>query len=293
MIGGAFALRGAPAFSENPPPLNAPINRGNSGGPLFDQSGNVIGVNTAIYSPNGGSVGIGFAIPSSTVQRVVADLRDHGHITRGWLGIAMQPIDENMAHALNRGDHRDGVLVNQVQPSSPAARAGLQVGDIITAINGQPVHAPRDLARSVGMTQPDHEVQLTVVRDGHERQVTATVANNPQTQQAAADGRDGAVGEGRVGLALAPLSPEARQRLGIDGDVHGVIVARVQPRSRAAESGLKAGDVLLRIGNSAVDSPAAAAEQLRAAQTAKQDAVPVLVMREGNTYYLALTLGRA
>jgi serine protease Do len=274
--------------------VDAPINRGNSGGPLFDQSGAVIGVNTAIYSPNGGSVGIGFAIPASTAQRVVAELREHGRVERGWLGIAMQPIDEDMARALRRGDNRDGVLVNQVQPSSPAARAGLQPGDVITAVNGQPVRAPRDLARSVGTTQPDHELRLTVMRDGRERQLTATVAANPQAQQAAADGGRGAMpAEGQVGLALAPLSPDMRQRLGIEGDVHGVVVARVQPRSRAADSGLKAGDVILRIGSTAVDSPAAALEQLRAAQTAKADAVPVLVMRDGATTYLALRLGQA
>jgi serine protease Do len=144
----------------------------------------------------------------------------------------------------------------------------------------------------VGSTQPNGEVRLTVVRDGHERQITATVATNPQSQRVAADDR-AAPSEGQVGLALAPLSQDARKRLRLDGDVQGVVVARVQPGSRAAESGLKAGDVILRIGSTAVDSPSAAIEQLRAAQTAHADAVPVLVMREGTTTYLALKLGQA
>jgi serine protease Do len=272
--------------------IDAPINRGNSGGPLFDQAGNVIGVNTAIYSPNGGSVGIGFAIPAATAQRVVAELREHGRVERGWLGVAMQPMSEDLARAMNRQGQRDGVLVNQVQPDSPAQRAGLQPGDIITAVNGEPVRAPRDLARAIGATQPDRDVRLTVVRDGRERQITATVASNPQTREAAAEGR-AAPGEGRVGLALAPLSPDARARLGVDRDVRGVVVARVQPGSPAADSGLKSGDVILRIGSTAVETPSAAVEQLRAAQTAKAEAVPVLVMRDGTTYYLALKLGQA
>jgi serine protease Do len=165
----------------------------------------------------------------------------------------MQPIDEDMARALHRGDKRDGVLVNQVQPDSPAARAGLQVGDIITAINGQPCMRRATSARSVGTTQPNHEVHLTVLRDGRERQVTATVASNPQTQQAAAEGRSGAASEGQVGLALraavarrAPAPGHRSRRPGC-GRRAG---AAAQPRRGKRP---QAGDVILRIGSTAVD----------------------------------------
>jgi serine protease Do len=273
--------------------IDAPINRGNSGGPLFDESGRVIGVNTAIYSPNGGSVGIGFAIPAATAGRVVAQLREHGSIERGWLGIAMQPVDEGMAKALGRADNRNGALVDEVQANSPASRAGIEPGDLITAINGDTVHGPRDLAREVGATQPNHDLRLTIMRDGHERQITATLAVNPKADEAASNGGSAAPSEDRVGLALVPLSPDARERLGVEPDVHGVVVANVAPGSRAASSGIMAGDVILRIGTTAVDSPSAAQAQIRAAQSANREAVPVLVMRDGSTTYLALQLGQA
>ncbi|MBL8835332.1 MAG: DegQ family serine endoprotease [Alphaproteobacteria bacterium] len=272
--------------------VDAPINRGNSGGPLFDQAGNVIGVNTAIYSPNGGSVGIGFAIPAATASRVVAQLRDTGRVERGWLGVAMQPLTEDLSKAMRRGGATDGIVVSDVQPDSPAARAGLQQGDVVTAVNGAPVRAPRDLARAVADTRPGQALRLTVSRDGQERQLAATIAANPAGQQVA-DARGAVPAEGRVGLALAPLSPQARQQLGVESGVNGVVVARVAPNSRAAESGLKAGDVILRIGNEAVATPDAAVARIRAAEHDKREAVPVLVMREGTTYYLALRLAQA
>ena len=271
--------------------VDAPINRGNSGGPLFDQAGAVIGVNTAIYTPNGGSVGIGFAIPAATAQRVVAQLRENGRVERGWLGVVMQPMTEDLSKAMERGGTTDGIVVSGVQPNSPAARAGLQPGDVVTAVNGSAVRAPRDLARAVADTRPGQNLRLTVSRGGHERQLSATIATNPGQQ--VADAGAGAPSEGRVGLALAPLSAQARERLGIDGDVHGVVIARVQPNSRAAESGLKPGDVILRIGNETVETPDAAIARIRDAERAKREAVPVLVMREGTTYYLALRLARA
>ncbi len=272
--------------------VDAPINRGNSGGPLFDQAGNVIGVNTAIYSPNGGSVGIGFAIPSATASRVVAQLREHGRVERGWLGVAMQPMTEDLSKAMQRGGRTDGVVVSSIQPDSPASHAGLQPGDVVTSVNGTPVHAPRDLARAVADTRPGQSLRITVSRDGQEHQLSATIAANPAGRQVA-DARGAAPAEGQVGLALAPLSAQARAQLGVDGGVNGVVVAGVAPNSRAAESGLKPGDVILRIGNEAVATPDAAVARIRAAEHAKREAVPVLVMREGTTYYLALRLARA
>jgi serine protease Do len=267
--------------------IDAPINPGNSGGPLFDQSGHVIGIDTAIYSPNGGSVGIGFAIPSNQAKTVIAQLRDHGSVARGWLGVQMQPLTPTLAKAIGR-PNANGVLVDKIEPHSPAERAKLQQGDVITAFNKKPIKEPRDLAIAVADTKADTRVPMTIWRDGHERTLDVTIGTQPKERQtSSADDRSG---NAPVGMALSRLTPDVRSQLGLEDNAKGVVVARVQPNSRAAESGVRPGDVIVRIGDSAVATPAEASQKIHAAEQDKKEAVPLLVMRDGTTYYLALQL---
>jgi serine protease Do len=266
--------------------VDAPINPGNSGGPLFDQSGRVLGIDSAIYSPNGGNVGIGFAIPANQAKTVIAQLKEHGSVARGWLGVQMQPLTPALAKAIGRSDS-DGVLVDEVQPNSPAEAAKLKQGDVITAFNKKPIKQPRDLAVAVAGVGADTSVPITVWREGHEKTLTVTIGTQPAAQASADNAKSDGV---PVGMALATLSPEARDALGLDSDTKGVVVSRVTPNSRAAESGVHAGDVIVRVGNDPVTTPNQAASKIHEAQKAKKEAVPLLVMRDGTTYYLALEL---
>jgi serine protease Do len=268
--------------------FDAPINPGNSGGPLFDQSGKVIGVSSAIYSPSGGNVGIGFAVPSSLAKTVIADLREHGSVERGWLGVQMQPVTPQLAKAMGLSS-TNGVVVNKVEPDSPAAKAKLQQGDVITAFNGQTIKTGRDLAMHVAGTRADTSAKLTVWRDGKEQTLDVTVAKL-KTDKLASAGDVKTEETGPIGLSLAPLTPKMRERLELGDDAKGVVVAKVAPDSRAAEGGLKTGDVIVRVGNDAVTTPEEATAKIKAAEKAKKEAVPLLIAREGTTYYLALPL---
>ena len=169
--------------------IDAPINKGNSGGPAFDVDGNVIGVNTAIYSPSGGSVGIGFDIPADTAKMVVAELKKDGHVTRGWLGVQIQPVTAGIADSLGL-KKAEGAMVDEPQSGSPAAQAGIKSGDVITAVNGTPVKDARDLARTIGMMAPDTAVKLDIVRQGEQQTVSLTLAQMPNDQQVASNDTD-------------------------------------------------------------------------------------------------------
>ena len=166
--------------------IDAPINKGNSGGPAFDVNGNVIGVNTAIFSPSGGSVGIGFDIPADTAKMVVAQLKDKGHVTRGWIGVQIQPVTPSIADSLGM-KKAEGALVDEPQAGSPAAKAGIEAGDVITAVNGTPVKDARDLARKIGTMAPGTSVKLDVLRNGEAKTMTLTLGEMPNEQQAKAD----------------------------------------------------------------------------------------------------------
>jgi len=269
--------------------IDAPINPGNSGGPLFNQQGQVIGIATAIYSPNGGSVGIGFAVPSNLASKVVAQLRETGTVERGWLGVQMQPLTPTLAKAMGR-PATDGVLINKVEENSPAAAAGLRQGDVVLAFDGRPIKSPRDLAIAVADTRAGSTSKVAVWREGRERAVNVTIAKPAADKVAANDSDEQATGRNPVGLALAPLSAEQREELSIPTATRGVVVAKVTPGSRADESGFKAGDVIVRVGDDQVTSPADAVAKIRKAEDDKKEALPLLVMREGTTYYLALQL---
>jgi serine protease Do len=266
--------------------IDAPINPGNSGGPLFNQSGQVIGIDTAIYSPNGGSVGIGFAIPSRIAEKVVASLKEHGSVERGWLGVQMQPLTPSLSKAVGRSAD-GGVLVADVLADSPAQKSGLRQGDVIVAFGGTPIKTPRDLALAVAETATGKSVPVTVWRDGHERQVDVTIGTQSKEEMAA---NDTDADSGAVGMQLMPLTAEVRNELGLGHNLKGVVVANVTPGSHADDSGIEKGDVIVKVGDAAVTTPAEVAAKVKQAQKAGKEAVPLLVTRNGTTYYLALQL---
>ncbi len=262
--------------------VDAPINQGNSGGPLFTQDGKVVGVNTAIISPSGGSVGIGFAIPSDTVRSVVAELERTGHVTRGYLGVQAQPLGGPMTAALHLASSA-GALVAGVEPDSPAAKAGLEPGDVIQSVNGAKVTDPRDLAVHVAAVKPGETASLHLLRDGDAKDVAVTVATLPgeAAHAGAADQQQG------IGLALAPLSPDMRAQLNLPGRVHGAVVAEVRPGSPAEQAGLQPGDVVVGVGNKAVASPEDAVSAIHAA-TSGGKATALRIVRDGTAAFVAV-----
>jgi len=275
--------------------IDAPINQGNSGGPLFTQDGHVVGINSAIISPSGGSVGIGFAIPANMVRTVVADLEHDGHVTRGYLGIETQPVTAAMASAMHlpttgNGHDQNGALVASVSPDSPADHAGVQAGDVVQSIDGQSVKSPRDLAVDVAGIKPGNKVALDVVRDGKAQSLTVAVAAMPDTRTAA---RDEASGDNvKVGLQLAPLSPQVRGQLDLPKSVQGAVVAGVQSGSPAETAGIREGDVIVGVGNKKVSDPEEAVGAIRSAVKGDK-AVALRVMRDGHTAFVAVDLNRA
>ena len=272
--------------------IDAPINQGNSGGPLFTQDGRVVGVNTAILSPSGGSVGIGFAIPSDTVRTVVAQLKESGHVTRGFLGVETQPVTPAMAAALHLGGNAKsgGALVAAVEADGPAAKAGLQPGDVIRAVDGKPVAEPRDLAVDVAGIHPGTEAKLDVLRDGKEQTLAVTVASMKSDVVASQESGQGQ-GQQSVGVALAPLTPDMRNQLDLPAQTHGVVVAEVQPGSPAEQAGIRQGDVIVGVGTEKVGSPNEAVKAIRAAAN-KDHAVALRILRDGQTAFVGVDLGK-
>lgn len=272
---------------------DAAINRGNSGGPLFDMDGKVIGINTAIYSPTGGNIGLGFAIPSSQAEPVVAQLKNNGRVERGLLGVQIQPVTKELAESLSlKGDK--GALVAMVQPDSPALAAGIKSGDVIVSVDGKNVDGIKELTRMISAMKPGTSAKLGVWRDGKDMTVTAKVGDQKEESaiiKAKADGKPAEAAKPEptsYGVSLAPLSPEARKQLGLDGTVTGALVAAVEPGSPADDQGLKAGDVLQQVGRDAIDSPKMAGEKLKEAKTTGK---PVLmkIYREGMTRFVAIS----
>ncbi len=263
---------------------DAPINRGNSGGPLFNTQGDVVGVNTAIFSPSGGSIGIGFAIPSNLVKQVVAQLESKGHIDRGFIGVSAQNVDPAMASALKLASP-DGALVAEVQPDSPAAVAGVRPGDVITAVGNQKVSDPRALARIVGGLRPDQSEDLVVQRDGNTQTLKITPAKLQDTASAN-DQADQPSSGGRLGLALAPINPDTRESLGLASSVKGAVIAAVRPDSPAGNAGLRSGDVIVGVGGRAVTSPEEAVKAI--GQSKANQAVALRVLRDGHSLFVAV-----
>jgi serine protease Do len=268
--------------------IDAPINKGNSGGPAFDTNGNVIGVNTAIYSPSGGSVGIGFDIPAATAKLVVNQLKDKGYITRGWLGVQVQAVTSDIADSLGMKQAR-GAMVDNPQDGSPAAKAGIESGDVITAVDGKPVKDSRDLARTISMMAPGTSVKLDVLHKGESKTLTVALGEMPNDRQAnAGETHSHAMaGTPRLGLQLAPAGEVEGA-----GD-KGVVVTGVDPEGPAAEHGFKEGDVILNVGGKSVSNVGDVRSALSAAKESGKHSVLMRVKTaDASTRFIAVPLAR-
>ena len=268
--------------------IDAPVNKGNSGGPTFDTEGNVIGVNTAIFSPSGGSVGIAFAIPADTVNSVISQLREHGSVTRGWIGVQIQPVTQDIADSLGL-KKAEGALVAEPQKDSPAVKAGIEAGDVITAVDGKPVKDARDLAKKIGALPPKASVKLAVLHKGSEKTVTLTLGEMPAVKEARAEANvpsdSGAVDLAKLGLTLAPAA-----RVAGSGS-EGVVVTGVDSSGVAAERGFSTGDVILEVAGKSVSTPADVREVVASARTEGKRSVLVRVKKGDNTRFVALPVG--
>jgi serine protease Do len=267
--------------------IDAPVNRGNSGGPTFNVLGQVIGVNTAIFSPSGGNIGIAFAIPADTVKSVILQLREKGVVTRGWIGVQIQPVTAEIAENMGL-KVAQGALVSEPQPGSPAAKAGIESGDIITAVNGNPVKDARDLAKQIGLMAPNSSVKLTVIRKGAERTITLTLGQMPSDQPQARRQPDiqrerdqGPVSIPRLGLRLAPAT-----------DDEGAVVRNVEPDGIAAEHGLQVGDIILEAAGKRVRNPRDVVTAVTAAQNDGKRTVLLRVKSRQGTRFVAIRIGR-
>jgi len=270
--------------------IDAPVNKGNSGGPTFDVDGNVIGVNTAIFSPSGGSVGIAFAIPAPTVKTVVAQLKDNGKVTRGWIGVQIQPVTEEIADNLGLKSQQ-GALVSEPQANGPATKAGIMAGDVITAVNGNPVKDARDLARQIGGMAPGSTAKLTVWRKGEEKTFSISLGELPNQREARANMPDSSSPEGtdvpRLGLTVVPAGQVA------GSGSEGVVVTDVDPNGLASDQGFKTGDVILEVGGKKVANPSDVRSALKDAQKEGKRTILMRVKSGEATHFVAMPLGKA
>ncbi len=266
--------------------IDAPINKGNSGGPTFDTRGNVIGVNTAIYSPSGGSVGIGFDIPASTAKLIVAQLKDKGSVTRSYIGVQVQPVTQDIANSLGMKT-ASGALVAETQPDTPAAKAGVKAGDVITAVNGNAVKDSRTLAREISVMAPGSSAKLDVLRNGETKTIDVTLAampNQPEKHASAGD-NDTMPGTPRLGLSVAPASEVA------GAGSKGVVITAVDPDGPAADRGLKSGDVILEVAGKSVGSVGELRSALKDAKSGGKKDVLIRVKSADNTRFVAVPIG--
>ena len=275
---------------------DASINQGNSGGPLFDLDGNVIGVNTAIFSPTGGNVGLGFSIPAELAYPVIQQLRATGTVKRGYLGVGIQPLSTDIAAGLGLPKDR-GEIVASIEPSGPAAKAGIKQGDVIVKINGSDVTYDNTLSYVVANTPIGSTVPIELIRDGQRKTINATIAQRPaesvvqaragitppsadESEPSKAPGIEAT--KASLGITLQPLTAELRQQLRIPETVKGVVIAGINPASDAATNGLQRGDIILQINQKPTTSPAEAAAAVDAARKAGRDTVLMLVQRGTN-----------
>ncbi|GAB4355144.1 MAG: DegQ family serine endoprotease [Kiloniellaceae bacterium] len=274
--------------------VDASINRGNSGGPLFNLDGEVIGVNTAIYSPNGGSVGIGFAIPSNMVKSVVAQLRENGTVERGWLGVQIQNVTPDLAEALGL-DEAAGAIVAAVTPDSPAAAAGIKSGDVILSFAGKKIDDTRELARVVAQHPAESKADVRLWRSGEAQTVsvvTGRMPNSGQLADASGPTPDGGYHSSALSAELAALTPELRARYGIGDDTQGVLVLDVKEGSVFLDS-LRSGDVIRKVEGAEVTSPQQLERLVEQAKQQSKKAVLMLISRNGQDLFMGLKLGVA
>jgi serine protease Do len=272
--------------------IDAPVNKGNSGGPAFNTNGEVIGVNTAIYSPSGGSVGIAFSIPAPTVKSVIAQLKDKGSVSRGWIGVQIQPVTADIADSLGL-KKAEGALVAEPQANSPAAKAGIESGDVITAVNGETVKDARELARTIGGLAPGNAVKLSVLHKGQDKVVNLTLGQLPNTVEAKADNDNddrGGATRGtdvpKLGMTIAPANSVA------GAGKEGVVVTEVDPKSAAAERGFKEGDVILEVAGKNVANAGDVRDAIKAARSDNKNSVLMRVKTGGVLRFVAVPLAK-
>ncbi len=265
--------------------IDAAVNKGNSGGPTFDLDGNVIGVNTAIYSPSGGSVGIAFDIPAETVKAVIAQLKDRGAVTRGWIGVQIQPVTSEIADSLSLKTTR-GALVAEPQSGSPAQKAGIKAGDVIVAVNGESVADARNLARRISAMAPGTSVKLGIIRGGKEETLTLTLGELPRERQARLGNDEhaspGGIDVPKLGLSLAPARNGGE----------GVVVTQVDPNGTASDQ-FQTGDVILDVNGKTVASPADVRKAVSDAQSDGKRSVLMRVKSNQGTRFVAVAIGNA
>ena len=281
--------------------IDAPINRGNSGGPTFDVYGRVIGVNSAIFSPTGGSVGIGFAVPADVAARVSRQLISNGKVVRGYIGASIQNFDEDMAAAQGIAGQK-GAIVAELTPGAPADKAGLTAGDIVLSVNGVRVKSSSELTRQVASAAPGDLLRLQVIRDGKPRTVDIRSGVRPsESQLAAGPGGSGGTGPGParpapaagqaiLGMMVSPLDDADRRRTGLPADVRGLIIGGVERNSDAAAKGLQANDVIMRAGDRTLAMPSDLAAVVDQARKAGRPSVLVSVWRGGRTIFLPVKI---
>ena len=277
---------------------DAAINRGNSGGPMFNMDGDVVGVNTAIFSPSGGSVGIGFAIPSALAANVIRQLKDGGTVRRGWLGVRIQTVTEELAEGLRLGKAH-GALVAHVTEGGPAESAGIKQGDVILRFDGREVGEMRKLPRMVAETPIGRKVKVTVWRKGgdgfSEQSLNVTLGELDDTQVAAVSPTEPAPKDesGQIqslGLGLAAITPELRQRFQIDDKAAGVVITDVADAGSAAEKGLRPGDVIVEVDQEEVTSPSEVVDRVEKARDEGYRVVTLLVLRQGDFQWVAVPI---
>ncbi len=270
---------------------DASINRGNSGGPMFNLDGEIIGINTAIFSPSGGSIGIGFAIPSNMAKNVIRQLQEHGHTKRGWLGVRIQSVTDEIADSLGLGEPR-GALVASVTEDSPAQAAGIEQGDVILTFDGKDVEEMRRLPRIVAETEIGRAVDVVVWRKGKKENLEVKVGelDEESAQEASVPADSGDQGESleSLGLSLSTVTDEYRRQFDIGEDVSGVLVTDVGAESPAGEKGIRPGDVILEVGQEPVAKPSEVAEKVDAAKKAGRKSVLLLLQRGNDLRFVAV-----
>jgi len=267
--------------------IDAPINHGNSGGPLVDGDGKVVGINTAIYSPNGGSVGVGFAIPSNEAKEITAKLETNGSIDHGYLGVEIQPVTKDIADAIGL-DKTQGALINSVKSDTPASKGGLKSGDIVTKVGASDVKTPKDLSRLVADLEPGTKEGLTVLRDGKTVDVDVTIGGNDHGSKKVADAGQEQPKGPSIGVGLTDLTSEERAEMELPDDFTGAVVASVNPDKSAAAAGIEVGDVIRKVNGADVSDAHAAKEAVADAAKAGKKSVLLLVEHEGHSSFVAV-----
>ncbi len=278
---------------------DASINRGNSGGPMFNMDGEVIGVNTAIFSPTGGSVGVGFAVPSSIVSRVIAQLEEYGQTRRGWLGVRIQTVTDAIAESIGL-DKARGALVSSVTEDGPAESGGIQDGDVILSFDGKDVDSMRELPRIVAETDIGKSVPVVVWRDGREREVSVEVGQlDEEVPVLASTGPRGNAIEPEeatiddLGVSVTSITDDMRQQFSLPDDLRGVVITGVEPNSAAAEKSLRPGDVIVEVSQEEVSSPGQIAEKIREVREADRSSVLLKINRNGDRRFVAVRISKS